>query len=72
MDKLIKDGISTTDITKRKAIYKDLYKEFTSDPPVLLTIYKQSLSASNARIPNLVKDGYNNYDLALPKIKISK
>jgi peptide/nickel transport system substrate-binding protein len=72
VDKLIKDGISTTDLEKRKAIYKDLYKEFTNDPPVLLTIYKQSLSASNARIPDLIKDGYNNYDLSLPKIKISK
>jgi peptide/nickel transport system substrate-binding protein len=30
-DKLIKDGISTTDIEKRKAIYKDLYKELTNE-----------------------------------------
>ena len=71
-DKLIKDGISTTDIEKRKAIYKDLYKELTNDPPVLITVYTKSLSASNARIPDLIKDGYNNYDLWLPKIKISK
>lgn len=72
VDKLIKDGISTTDLEQRKTIYKDLYKEITNDPPVLLTIYKQTLSASNARIPDLVKDGYSNYDLSLPKIKISK
>ncbi len=71
VDKLIKDGISTTDLEQRKAIYKDLYKEFTNDPPILLTIYKQTLSASNARIPNLVKDGYSNYDLLLPKLKIN-
>jgi len=72
VDKLIKDGISTTDLEQRKAIYKDLYKELTNDPPVLLTVYKQSLSATNARIPDLVKDGYNNYDLSLPKLKINK
>ena len=72
VDKLIKDGISTTDIEKRKEIYKNLYKEFTNDPPVLLTVYKKSLSASNARIPNIIKDGYNNYDLWLPKITITK
>lgn len=48
VDKLIKDGISTTVITKRKAIYKDLYKEFTNDPQVLLTVYTKSLSSSNA------------------------
>ena len=72
VDKLIKDGISTTDLEKRKTIYKDLYKEITNDPPVLLTVYKQTLNATNARIPDLVKDGYNNYDLSLPKIKINK
>jgi len=72
VDKLIKDGISTTDLEQRKTIYKELYKELTNDPPVLLTVYKQSLSATNARIPDLVKDGYNNYDLSLPKIKIIK
>jgi len=72
VDKLIEDGISTTDLEQRKTIYKELYKELTNDPPVLLTVYKQSLSATNARIPDLVKDGYNNYDLSLPKIKIIK
>lgn len=72
VDKLISDGIGTIDLEQRKAMYKELYKEFINDPPVLLTVYKQTLSASNARIPGLVKDGYSNYDLMLPKIKITK
>lgn len=70
VDKLIQDGISTTDIEKRKAIYKELYKEITDDPAVILLSYKKGVSAFNARVQGLEVDNYTGISSSLPKLKI--
>ena len=50
---MIVKGIGTTDIEKRKAIYKELYKELSDDPPVILLNYRKLLYAHNARIKGI-------------------
>ncbi len=46
VDDLIVKGIGTTDIEKRKAIYKELYKELSDDPPVILLNYRKTTVCS--------------------------
>lgn len=70
-DKLIAEGVSTTDIEKRKAIYKELYKELTDDPPVILLSYRKSVAAYNGRIQGLDIDNYNGISASLGKLKIN-
>lgn len=53
VDELIVKGIETTDIEKRKAVYKELYKELSDDPPVILLNYRKLLYAHNARIQGI-------------------
>lgn len=68
VDKLISDGVSTLDISKRKKIYKKLYKELNDDPPVILIDYRKSVKAWNSRI-----NGLENNDFAgVSSINLSK
>lgn len=72
VDKLIQDGLSTTDIEKRKAIYKELYKEIADDPAVILLSYRKSVAGFNARVQNFEVDNYNGISSSLPKLKLEK
>lgn len=68
VDKLISDGVSTLDVSKRKKIYKKLYKELNDDPPVILIDYRKSVKAWNSRI-----NGLENNDFAgVSSINLSK
>lgn len=68
VDKLVSDGVSTLDISKRKKIYKKLYKELNDDPPVILIDYRKSVKAWNSRI-----NGLENNDFAgVSSINLSK
>lgn len=70
LDKLIIEGLSTTNITKRKAVYKELYKEFSDNPPIILLSYKKGVAAYNSRIKNFNIDNYNGISASLAKLKI--
>jgi peptide/nickel transport system substrate-binding protein len=72
VDKLIVEGISTTNIEKRKAIYKELYKVFMEDPPIILLDYRKSAQAYNSRIQGLDIDNYNGISASLPKLIIQQ
>lgn len=69
---LVKDGISTSDKTKRQAIYKKLYQELSKDPPYILIDYRKSVSAWNDRIIGGENYITGNADVAiqLAKLKI--
>jgi len=74
VDALIKEGVSTVDVEKRKATYKKLYQELSNDPPVILVDYRKSISAWNSRIVGAEKYTTGNYDsaIALSKLTIKK
>ncbi|QAA30523.1 ABC transporter substrate-binding protein [Clostridium manihotivorum] len=72
IDKLILDGIATTDVAKRKEIYKELYKEFSNDPPIILLNYRKSVAAYNGRIEGLDIDNFNGIGATLAKVKIKQ
>ncbi|MEM5623821.1 hypothetical protein AAHB56_31770, partial [Bacillus thuringiensis] len=69
---LIVKGIGTTDIEKRKAIYKELYKELSDDPPVILLNYRKLLYAHNARIKGIDPEKYDSISSNLPVLSIEQ
>lgn len=71
---LIKEGISTSDKTKRQAIYTKLYQELSKDPPVILIDYRKSISAWNDRIVGGENYTTGDSDVAiqLAKLKIKQ
>ncbi|HFU7089865.1 TPA: ABC transporter substrate-binding protein [Bacillus cereus] len=72
VDDLIVKGIGTTDIEKRKAIYKELYKELSDDPPVILLNYRKLLYAHNARIKGIDPEKYDGISSNLPVLSIEQ
>ncbi|PEP61191.1 MULTISPECIES: ABC transporter substrate-binding protein [Bacillus] len=72
VDELIKKGIETVDIEKRKPIYKELYKELSDDPPVILLNYRKSISAHNARVKGINPEKYDSISSNLPVLSIEQ
>ncbi|MDN3015862.1 ABC transporter substrate-binding protein [Paenibacillus sp. BSR1-1] len=72
VDELIKKGLNTLDIEKRKEIYHELYKELNEDPPVILVHYRQSARAISGQIKGLIPDNYTGIGASLPNISIKK
>ena len=72
VDQLINEGVSTLDITKRKEIYKQLYKEISDDPPYIFMYYRKALAAYNSRIKGLEPDPFNGILTSLPKLSIKE
>jgi peptide/nickel transport system substrate-binding protein len=72
VDKLIQDSVSVLDIEKRKAIYKDLYKELSEDPPVILLYYRKVLNAHNSRIQGFEPSNFTGIVGSLPKLQIEQ
>lgn len=72
VDELIKKGLNTLDIEKRKEIYHELYKELNEDPPVILVHYRQSARAISGQIQGLIPDNYTGIGASLPNISIKK
>ncbi|GAB1533213.1 MULTISPECIES: ABC transporter substrate-binding protein [Brevibacillus] len=70
VDELLEAGLSTLDIEKRKAIYKDLYKELSDDPPYILLGYRKILSAHNGKLKGLEPNPFTGISTSLPGIKI--
>lgn len=72
VDELLKEGTSSTDIQKRAVAYKELYKELSNDPPVILISYSKGVSAYNSRIENFEISGYTGISDGLNKVKIKE
>lgn len=72
VDELIQKGIETVDIEKRKPIYKELYKELSEDPPVILLNYRKSISAYNARVKGIEPEKYDSISANLPVLSIEQ
>ncbi|WP_026592751.1 ABC transporter substrate-binding protein [Bacillus sp. UNC437CL72CviS29] len=72
VDELIKKGIETVDIEKRKPIYKELYKELSDDPPVILLNYRKSISAHNSRVKGINPEKYDSISSNLPVLSIEQ
>ena len=70
-DKLAKEGLSTQDKTKRKAIYAELYKVLNNDPPTIPLSYRQSIAAWNTRVKGVENYSTGNSDAALVLAKLS-
>ncbi|MGN4426994.1 ABC transporter substrate-binding protein [Bacillus cereus group sp. MYBK30-1] len=72
VDELIKKGIETVDIEKRKPIYKELYKELSDDPPVILLNYRRTITGYNGNIKGIDPEKYNSISANLPVLSIEK
>ncbi|WP_459503387.1 ABC transporter substrate-binding protein [Bacillus sp. C1] len=72
VDELIKKGIETVDLEKRKPIYKELYKELSDDPPVILLNYRKVITAYNANIKGIDPEKYDGISTNLPVLSIEK
>ncbi|WP_440604651.1 ABC transporter substrate-binding protein [Bacillus sp. GB_SG_008] len=72
VDELIKKGLETVDIEKRKPIYKELYKELNDDPPVILLSYRKLLYAHNARVKGIDPEKYDSIISNLPVLSIEE
>ncbi|EOP31661.1 MULTISPECIES: ABC transporter substrate-binding protein [Bacillus] len=72
VDELIKKGIETVDIEKRKPIYKELYKELSDDPPVILLNYRRTITGYNGNIKGVDSEKYNSISANLPVLSFEK
>ncbi|MGI2733433.1 ABC transporter substrate-binding protein [Bacillus cytotoxicus] len=72
VDELIQKGLETIDIEKRKPIYKELYKELSDDPPVILLNYRKMITAYNANIKGIDPEKYDSISSNLPVLSIEK
>ncbi|KWU60950.1 ABC transporter substrate-binding protein [Bacillus mycoides] len=72
VDELIQKGIETVDIEKRKPIYKELYKELSEDPPVILLNYRRTITGYNGNIKGIDPEKYNSISANLPALSIEK
>jgi len=69
-DKLIDDGINETDVAKRKAIYKDLYKVLNDDLPCSWVYQRSDMWVANARVKGLELSSYREYLYNLYKCEL--
>ncbi|MGH0948330.1 ABC transporter substrate-binding protein [Bacillus mycoides] len=72
VDELIQKGIETVDIEKRKPIYKELYKELSDHPPVILLNYRRTITGYNGNIKGIDPEKYNSISANLPALSIEK
>ncbi|PGZ11462.1 ABC transporter substrate-binding protein [Bacillus cereus] len=72
VDELIQKGIETVDIEKRKPIYKELYKELSDDPPVILLNYRRTITGYNGNIKGIDPGKYNSISANLPVLSFEK
>ncbi|OPA42136.1 ABC transporter substrate-binding protein [Bacillus cereus] len=72
VDELIQKGIETVDIEKRKPIYKELYKELSDDPPVILLNYRRTITGYNGNIKGINPEKYNSISANLPVLSFEK
>ncbi|MBJ8009705.1 MULTISPECIES: ABC transporter substrate-binding protein [Bacillus cereus group] len=72
VDELIKKGIETVDIEKRKPIYKELYKELSDDPPVILLNYRRTITGYNGNLKGIDSEKYNSISANLPVLSLEK
>lgn len=72
VDALIKKGLETVDIEKRKPIYKELYKELSDDPPVILLNYRRVITAYNGNIKGIDPEKYDSISSNSPVLSIEK
>ncbi|MDR2993855.1 MAG: ABC transporter substrate-binding protein, partial [Bacillus cereus] len=72
VDTLIKKGLETVDIEKRKPIYKELYKELSDDPPVILLNYRRVITAYNGNIKGIDPEKYDSISSNSPVLSIEK
>ncbi|WP_368936771.1 ABC transporter substrate-binding protein [Bacillus sp. SH8-8] len=72
VDELIQKGIETVDIEKRKPIYKELYKELSDDPPVILLNYRRIITGYNGNIKGIDPEKYNSISANLPVLSFEK
>ena len=72
VDALIKKGIETVDIEKRKPSYKELYKELSDDPPVILLNYRRVITAYNGNIKGIDPEKYDSISSNSPVLSIEK
>ncbi|MGH1276701.1 ABC transporter substrate-binding protein [Bacillus cereus] len=72
VDGLIQKGIETVDIEKRKPIYKELYKELSDDPPVILLNYRRTITGYNGNIKGIDPEKYNSISANLPVLSFEK
>ncbi|MCU5025193.1 ABC transporter substrate-binding protein [Bacillus cereus] len=72
VDELIQKGIETVDIEKRKPIYKELYKELSDDPPVILLNYRRTITGYNRNIKGIDPEKYNSISANLPVLSFEK
>ncbi|MGH0432050.1 ABC transporter substrate-binding protein [Bacillus hominis] len=72
VDELIQKGIETVDIEKRKPIYKELYKELSDDPPVILLNYRRTITGYNGNLKGIDPEKYNSISANLPVLSLEK
>lgn len=72
VDELIQKGIETVDIEKRKPMYKELYKELSDDPPVILLNYRRTITGYNGNIKGIDPEKYNSISANLPVLSFEK
>jgi len=71
VDKLLKEGNSTSDKTKRAAVYKKVQKMLADDVPGVYMYYKTEHIAVNKRIKNYPEIGVRDWLLYVDKMDIS-
>ncbi|WP_342480187.1 ABC transporter substrate-binding protein [Paenibacillus sp. FSL L8-0340] len=63
---LYNKALATTDIEKRKAVYKELYQLLNDELPIIFTSYKKTVYAYNGRIQNLTVSPFIGLAGSLP------
>lgn len=64
---LYHQGLATSDIEERKAVYKEIYQILNDELPVIFTNYRKTVYAYNGRIENLSVSPFTGLSSSLPE-----
>ncbi len=70
-DKYMKEALLTTDIEKRKEVYKKVYKTLNEDVPCLWVYQRSDMWAVNSRVKNFKVSPYRDYYYDLYQTELS-
>jgi peptide/nickel transport system substrate-binding protein len=71
-DKLMKDAVHTTDIEKRKELYKKIYQIFNEEIPCIWVYQRSDMWAVNSRVKNFKCSPYRDYVYDLYQVELAQ
>lgn len=72
VDKLMKEAVHTTDISKRKELYKRIFQIINDDVPCIWVYQRSDMWAVNSRVKNFKCSPYRDYVYDLHQVELAQ